>query len=305
MQNKNYSELGISGRDIEEIKKHNLTHILDKIQEQQQQLEEHERELQKALDKIEKDLAAARDAQISLLPKELNGIPGIEFKARYHPSLFVSGDIYNVFRLDEYNLGVYHIDISGHGVPAALFSVSLSQMLNTTISKKNLLKVPAKEPPYYKINPPDKVVAALNDDQSFDKSGIYFTMVYMIINFRDNVIQYTRAGHNPPILVKADGRILINDAGGFPVGWDFPREDPVVEMKTEPGDRLFMFSDGITEATDKDEELFSRERMANILSETRKLPLEESLDRVIKSVRQFSGRDDFEDDVSIIGLAWK
>jgi sigma-B regulation protein RsbU (phosphoserine phosphatase) len=178
-------------------------------------------------------------------------------------------------------------------------------MLNTTISKKNLLKVPAKEPPYYKINPPDKVVAALNDDQSFDKSGIYFTMVYMIINFRDNVIQYTRAGHNPPILVKADGRILINDAGGFPVGWDFPREDPVVEMKTEPGDRLFMFSDGITEATDKDEELFSRERMANILSETRKLPLEESLDRVIKSVRQFSGRDDFEDDVSIIGLAWK
>lgn len=300
-----YKNLGLSTEDVEQIKKHNLTHVLDKIRDQQNLLKKHEGKLRKALQKIEKDLAAARDAQMSLLPKELNGVPKIEFKARFHPSQFVSGDIYNVFRLDEFHVGVYHIDISGHGVPAALFSVSLSQMLNTNISKKNLLKVPVNTPPYYKINPPDKVVGILNEDQNFDQSGVYFTMVYMILNFDENKVRYTRAGHNPPVLIKANGDVLISEEGGFPVGWDFPRDDRVVELDTEPGDRIYMFSDGITEAEDEKQNLFSRERMVDILLANRTKSLDESLDAVIDGVRTFSGSEQFEDDVSIIGLAWK
>jgi len=305
MKNEHYSNLGLSIEDVEQIKKYNLTHVLDKIRDQRNQLKEHENKLQTALDKIEKDLAAARDAQVSLLPKELNGVPNIEFKARFHPSQFVSGDIYNVFRLDEFNIGVYHIDISGHGVPAALFSVSLSQMLNTTISKKNLLKVPVKTPPYYKINPPDQVIGILNEDQSFEQNGIYFTMVYMIVDFKENVIRYTRAGHNPPVLIKANGDVLLTEEGSFPVGWDFPRDDTIVEYHAEAGDRIYMFSDGITEAIDDKDNLFSRERMIDILKDSRHKSLDESLDLVISGVREFSGSDDFEDDVSIIGLAWK
>lgn len=300
-----YKNLGLSHEDITQIRKHNLGHVLDKIEEQQKQLLKHEKKLQQALHKIEKNLSAARDAQMSLLPKELSGVPAIEFKARFHPSQFVSGDIYNVFRLDEAHIGVYHIDISGHGVPAALFSVSLSQMLNTTISKKNLLKVPVKTPPYYKINSPDKVVGILNDDQSFEQSGIYFTMVYMILNFKENYVRYTRAGHNPPVLIKSNGEVLVSEEGGFPVGWDFPRDDQNIEIKADKGDRIFMFSDGITEATDKKDNLFTRQRLVDILRETRHLSLDESLDAVIDGVRDFTGSSHFEDDVSIIGLAWK
>lgn len=305
MTNKSYSNLGLSADDIVQIKKHNLTHVLDKIRDQQNQLKKHEKKLQHALDKIEKDLAAARDAQMSLLPKELTGIPNVEFKARFYPSQFVSGDIYNVFRLDEFNIGVYHIDISGHGVPAALFSVSLSQMLNTNISKKNLLKVPAKEPPYYKINAPDKVIGILNEDQSFEQNGIYFTMVYMILSFRDNIVRYARAGHNPPVLIKANGEVFITDEGSFPVGWDFPRDDKVVTFNTEEGSRIYMFSDGITEACNARGDLFTRERMIDILRENRHKSLDECLDLVIAGVREFSGSNDFEDDVSIVGLGCK
>ncbi len=305
MKKNEYNNLGISTEDVSQIKKHNLTHVLDKIRDQQKQLKKHEARLKEALYKIEKDLSAARDAQVSLLPKELHGVPKIEFKARFYPSQFVSGDIYNVFRLDEFNIGVYHIDISGHGVPAALFSVSLSQMLNTTTSKKNLLKIPINEPPYYKISAPDKVIGILNDDQSFEQNGVYFTMVYMILNFKKNIIRYTRAGHNPPVIIKANGEVQISEKGGFPVGWDFPRDDTVIEFKVEKGDRIFMFSDGITEAEDLKGKLFSRESLIDILVNSRHESLDDSLDKVISGVRAFSGHDDFEDDVSIIGLAWK
>ncbi len=300
-----YEGLGLSKADIALLRKYNLTYLLDKIKDQQHLLEKHEYQLEEALSKVEKDLNAAREAQMNLLPKELVGIPHIEFKARFFPSQYVSGDIYNIFRLDEEHIGVYHIDISGHGVPAALFSVSLSQMLNANISQRNLLKVPVNEPPYYRINPPDRVIAILNDDQNFEQTGIYFTMIYMIINFRTNHITYTRAGHNPPIIIRANGKVEIFEEGCFPVGWNFPREDKVVEFDVESGDRIFMYSDGITETTDVKDNLFGMERLTAILLENRKSNLDKTLDAVLDALYKFSEKDSFEDDVSLIGLAWE
>lgn len=300
----NYDSLGLSAEDINLIRQYNLTHVLDKIQDQQKLLEEHEQQLEEALSRLENDLEAAREAQMSLLPKELIGVPQIEFKAKFYPSQFVSGDIYNVFRLDENHIGLYHIDISGHGVPAALFSVSLSQMLNTTISRKNLLKVPVTEPPYYKINPPDKVIGILNEDQSFERYGIYFTMVYMIIDIKANTLSYTRAGHNPPLIIRNNGDIETHAAGGFPVGWNFPREDPVVNVQIEPGDRIFLYSDGITEAINEKSELFSEKRLTKFLQETRQLELDVSLDNLIINLQEYTGQKHFDDDVSIVGLSW-
>jgi len=300
----NYNSLGLSEDDVFLIRKYNLTHVLDKIKDQQKLLEEHEQHLEEALARLEKDLEAAREAQMSLLPKELLGVPQIEFKAKFFPSQFVSGDIYNVFRLDENHIGLYHIDISGHGVPAALFSVSLSQMLNTTISRRNLLKVPVQNPPYYKINSPDKVIAILNEDQSFERYGIYFTMIYMIIDLQTNTLKYTRAGHNPPLIIRNDGQVESFDTGGFPVGWNFPREDPVVTLELKKGDRIFMYSDGITEAGNDAGEMYTDKRLTKILKESKDIDLNDSLDRVIHSLQNFTGKDSFDDDVSLLGLSW-
>ena len=299
-----YRGLGLSDADISRLEKYNLSYLLDKIKDQQNQLENHKKQLETVLAKIEKDLSAARDAQMNLLPKDLIGVPEVEFSARFYPSQYVSGDIYNIFRLDEAHIGVYHIDISGHGIPAALFSVSLSQMLNTNISSRNLLKVPVKVPPYYKLNPPDKVIAILDEDHSFKQSGIYFTMIYMIINIRDRLIRYTRAGHNPPIIIRANGDVIVPESGGFPVGWNIPRNDEVKELHIFPGDRLFMYSDGITEAANSKEQMYSLKRLTDKLLANHLKSLEESLDAIINDLQDFSGRDTFEDDVSIIGLSW-
>ena len=109
-------------------------------------------------------LKSGREAQESLLPVNFPDIPGMEIAARFLPSAFVSGDIYSIFRLDENNVGLYNIDVSGHGVPAALFSVSLSQRLTYDLHSAGLLKVPSKKPPYYRIYPPDKVISVLDED---------------------------------------------------------------------------------------------------------------------------------------------
>jgi sigma-B regulation protein RsbU (phosphoserine phosphatase) len=303
--NEEYHGLGLTNQDIKKLQKLGLNNLLDKIKKQQEDLENQKKELENALNKIRKDLAAAHDAQMSLLPKDVLGIPNVEFSARFFPSQYVSGDIYNIFRLDESHLGLYHIDVSGHGVPAALFSVSLSQMLNTNVSKQNMLKVPVSDPPYYKINPPDKVVGLLDEDRSFEKHGLYFTMIYMIVDIENKVIKFTRAGHNYPIIVRADQSVEIFKAGSIPIGWDLPRHDEVVEVKVNSGDRVFLYSDGIHEATNSERKMFTLNRLVDALKLTSNLSLDNSLDHLIFELRQFIGRDNFEDDVSIVGIAWE
>jgi len=302
--NEHYLGLGLSEADINLLKKYNLIYLLDKIRDQQTQLEKQKSALESALSKIKRDLNSAKEAQISMLPKEFHAVPQIEFDARFYPSQYVSGDIYNIFRLDEKHVGLYHIDISGHGVPAALFSVSLSQMLNTNISTRNLLKIPAKEPPYYRINPPNRVFEILNEDQSFERYGIYFTMIYMIINLQDGYLRYTRAGHNPPILVRADGSVEYSQEGSFPIGWNFPRKDVNIEFSFNRGDRIYLFSDGISEAANAEHELFTAGRLQKILQNSVDQSLTQSLDEVIAALKQHTLKDEFEDDVSLIGVGW-
>lgn len=89
--NNDYKGLGLSDEDIKTIEEHGLTNLLDKVKDQQKALELQKQELTLALSKIEKDLSAARDAQMSLLPKDLVGIPNVEFSARFYPSQYVSG----------------------------------------------------------------------------------------------------------------------------------------------------------------------------------------------------------------------
>jgi sigma-B regulation protein RsbU (phosphoserine phosphatase) len=300
-----YHGLGLSDKDIATLKKHGLSRILHKIKDQQHTLERQKTDLESALKSIEKNLNAAREAQMSLLPKDLLGIPNVEFRARFYPSQYVSGDIYNVFRLDELNFGVYHIDVSGHGVASALFSVSLSQMLNTNVTKQNILKISIPDPPYYKINSPDKVIAALDEDRSFERHGLYFTMIYMIVNIKNKKVKFTRAGHNYPIVIRADKSIEIFKAGSLPIGWDLPRNDEVIEIDLKSGDRIFLYSDGIHEATNKDRKMFTLKRLCDSLKNSSTLSLDESLDNLIAELRIFIGQDNFEDDVSILGISMK
>ncbi|MBN2423995.1 MAG: SpoIIE family protein phosphatase [Calditrichaceae bacterium] len=298
----NYNHLGLNKKDIELLSQYNLTYMLDKIKNQQEVYELQAMRLESALKRMEKNLLAAREAQMNLLPAEIRGVPELKFSARFVPSQYVSGDIYNIFRLDENNVGLYHIDIAGHGVAAALFSISLSHLLTTEASKRSLIKVHTDTPPYYKIVEPKEVITALDEDHYYEQFGIYFTMVYMIINIRKRLVKFCRAGHNPPIVIRRNGDIDVFTEGSFPIGWGFSRSDMTIKFKYEPGDILFLHSDGISDAENKAGKPFTKKRLYRHLGVNHKKPVNENLDLLFEKLKTFCGRDSYEDDLSIIGL---
>ena len=278
-----------------------------RIIELEQKLKESSEKLRIAYEAIKRDLEAAAQAQVSLLPVGFPQIKNIEFAARFIPSSFVSGDIYNVFRLDESHIGLYQIDVSGHGVVAAFFSVSLYRRLTQDLHPKGLLKVPLSEPPYYKINPPEKVIALLDVEYSdmLTTQGHYFTMVYAVLNMKTGEISLCRAGHNPPLFISsAKGEAYYIEEGGPPIGFGLPRFDEAKTIKLSPGDRIVLFSDGLNEATSPQETLYGIERVKEFLLKHNSLPLSEAFDLLLKDVKAFQGKEEFSDDVSILGLTW-
>ena len=252
-------------------------------------------------------LKSGREAQESLLPVNFPDIPGMEIAARFLPSAFVSGDIYNIFRLDENNVGLYNIDVSGHGVSAALFSVGLSQRLTHNLHPAGLLKVPSDEPPYYRINPPDEVVRVLDEDDMLGRYGRYFTMVYAIVHLDTDCVSFCRAGHNLPLLLHANGSAEHIDGGGPPIGLGLSKEGR--ESKKIPlasGDEFILFSDGINESYSQNGKAgYGLQRIKSILLEHLDKPLGQSFDFLLKDAKRHHNHKEFSDDISIIGFKWE
>jgi len=263
--------------------------------------------LREANELMRKNLESGRIVQQSLLPREIPDLPTIEFAARFYPSLYVSGDIYNVFRLDEKHFGFYNIDVSGHGVPAALFSVGISQRLNNDLYPHALLKIPLGNAPHYQINSPERVARLLDEDDMLGKYDKYFTMVYAIINIESFKVDFYRAGHNLPLLIHPDGSSEYIDGGGPPLGLGLPHEEQKKQtLDLSPGDQFIIFSDGINEAgSQKQDSVYGLKRVKTVLSKYSQDSLGASFDRLIEDVKDFQCSEEFTDDISIIGFKLK
>ncbi len=252
------------------------------------------------------NLVSGQEAQKSLLPSCFSDMSNMEFAASFIPSAFGSGDIYNIFRLDETNIGLYNIDVSGHGVSAALFSVCLNQRLIQGPQSFGLVKVPLTAPPFYHINSPVSVVTSLDEEDMLGKYGRYFTMVYAIVNVDTGGISFYRAGHNYPLLIHDRKNSCYIEGGGPPIGLGIAlRKSRQQDIKLEAGDQLIFFSDGINDAfSPKSEKRYGLERARQILTEHYPESLERSFDRLIFDVQEFMGQGGFSDDISIIGFKW-
>ncbi len=254
------------------------------------------------------DLKAAAQAQLGLLPTSLPQSKNVEFAARFIPSGFVSGDIYNVFQLDKDHIGFYQMDVLGHGVVAAFFSVSLNRRLTQDLHPGGLLIVPSNQSPQCKINSPDRVIALLDEEYStmLEDQGRYFTILYGVLDVRTGEVFLCRAGHNPPLFVPANGDARYMEDGGLPIGFGLPRlEEKMQRMKLSSGDRIIIFSDGLNEARSLEKGVvYGTDRVRSFLLEHRDWPLPEVFDLLLKDVKVFRGKERFSDDVSILGLTW-
>lgn len=274
------------------------------LQERNAKLQELSNNLLAAQEVINMDLQLAERMQRDLLPTCASSTQGVSIDGLFCPSGHVSGDIYNFFCLDENHIGFYTVDVAGHGVAAAMMSFSLSQILTPDMARGNSVKSNLSVPPYYEIvTPPAKVVEKLNIQFQTDTlNSLYFTMIYGVLNTQARTLDLCQAGHPNPIYLPKEGYAQFISNGGFPVGITTMAEYESIHLDYHQGDRLFFYSDGITECNNSDGDMFGEQRLLAFIDETRILPLNEVLNLLEQRIILWRGSKKFDDDISMLAL---
>lgn len=248
---------------------------------------------------LDADLRAAAAIQRSLAAVDTPDIEGLAIAARFLPCDRVGGDIFNFCRLDEEHVAAYVVDVSGHGVPAAMVTVSVSQSLmpqagHVIGSSGGRVGV--------EIRPPHEVLARLDQAYPIERFDKFFTIAYLVLNLRSGFLQYSLAGHPFPFLVRADGTVEVLDAGGPIIGLDGDLPFDQAELFLARGDRLFLYTDGIVEFENAGGESFGLERLEQVLRDTQRLPLDDACGRVIAAMNEFGGGRALQDDATLVAI---
>ena len=248
--------------------------------------------------RLDEDLKAAAKIQESLLPSQPPSDPRIRVSWVFHPSQRIGGDIFDVVQLDEDRYAFILVDVSGHGVPSALVAVSVSQALDRD---RLLESLPEHSQPAAPIQPA-ALLRRLDQEFPLERFNKYFTMFYLVLDLRDGRAAYSAAAHPPPMLLRSGGGHELLDRGGSIIGMGgiVPFEQGVLDLR--PGDRLFMYTDGITEAEKHHGQMFGQDRLLEQVEALRDRPLEEVADLVHAAVMAHSDRPDPEDDVTLLCL---
>ena len=269
-------------------------------------LRESIKELEKANKKIKDDLEAAARLQRSLLPDRLPEIEGLEIAWNLLSCDELAGDTLNVVRLDEEHIGMYVVDVSGHGVPAALLSVTVNRWMSSNRNHSVLYRSDSESKDGFTVASPDQVAEKLNALFPMDlETHQYLTILYGIFNVRTHQFKYTSTGHPPPIHVPANGMTTILPGEGLPVGFVPEAQYEEYRVSFQPGDRLYLYSDGIIEVLNRDDEEFGTERLLKVIQQNRHLSLNESLSGILESVNQWVDDSELQDDVSMLAVEVK
>ncbi len=277
----------------EEVLAHVNTHL--QIRRLTKALERTNAELEQSVARMKRDLDAAADVQKAILPKALPRSRGYTFAWEYHPCDELAGDALNLIPFDERHIGIYVVDVSGHGVPAALLAMSVTHSL----AHRGEDAVTAG----HAIASPTTVVARLNQHFQMERqANRYFTMIYGILDRSEHAFRYVAAGHPGPIVLRPGQSVEPFDSTGLPVG--IVPEDQFEEntVHLQPGDRMYLFSDGMLEEMNASREQFGQDRLYAAVEAVRHLELSEGLPHIVQSLRDWSGRTAFSDDVTLLGV---
>jgi PAS domain S-box-containing protein len=256
-----------------------------------------------AYERMRRDLEAAARLQRALLPATLPAVPGVHFAWEYHPCAGLAGDGLNVFRLDEDHLGLYLLDVSGHGVAAALLSVTLARLLSPALSQSTLLRVRQPDRPGYHLIPPAEVAHQLNQWFLANPAGEqYFTLLYGVLEVRGRCLRFVSAGHPGLVHVRADSGPELLRLSGYPIGCVEGADYEETALQLRAGDRLFLYSDGLTDSFSPSGEPFGQARLQRAIGAAEEETLQDCTRRVLREVLQWAG-DASQDDLSVLALA--
>ena len=261
----------------------------------------HNTRLSEALSQIEQDLQAAARLQQSVLPSHRLRYRDYFADWLFLPSAWVSGDIFNVFPLDNH-LGFYFVDVAGHGVGAAMMSLAVArQFLHGRVVERFLFDDQGG------VTSPAQVVRMLNERFCSEEADIvsYFTMIYGVIDLRSGEGRLCQAGHPTPFIVTPTGEGKETGNGGAPVGLlaDLSWEDTTFILNE--GERLCLFSDGITECENPTGEQYGQARLQRWVQQHAGCSMEELLPlfgQHLTNWRSDEGREagSMADDVSLL-----
>ncbi len=241
--------------------------------------------------RLDEELRLAAKLQQDFLPKSLPQVGRVHFHTLFRPAGYVSGDLYDVSRLDEAHVGFYMADAVGHGMPAALLTMFI----------KNALVTKLIQPGGYRLLDPGDSLARLNAtlvEQNLTQAT-FATAIYGTINTKTLVCRFARGGHPCPLLMRAAGGVDVLNADGGLLGI-FPEEVyENGEVQLCQGDRLFVYSDGIEVAFANDIANDSRQWRAE-LERRRDMPTPQLLAELSESLDRENGSLQPKDDVSMI-----
>ena len=251
--------------------------------------------------RMKRDLDAAAQIQRELLPHELPQSKFARFAWVYRPCDELGGDSINVFQLDPQHIGMFVLDVSGHGVRSALLSVSLTHALTPRVDRSSIVTRPDAGEQFI-VSPAD-VAGQLNRMFPMRADAAQFaTMLYGILDAEHRHFRYTNVGHPAPVLVRPGEPPLADESSGPPIGVfvDAIYEERILSLQT--GDRLFLYSDGLIEAHSPESELFGKQRLLDLLLAGRS----ETLDEVVRSLENhvvaWTGEASLQDDLSILAI---
>ncbi|HWG43153.1 MAG TPA: SpoIIE family protein phosphatase [Gemmataceae bacterium] len=240
---------------------------------------------------LDRDLAIAADIQRSFLPAAgLPDVGGSDFAlhATMLPAHAVGGDFYDYFALENGQLGVVIGDVSGKGVPAALL-MAVTRTLLRACAQRGAAPGPCLE----------EVNRLLLRDTSAER---FVTLFYGIVDARRGELSYANGGHNPPLLLRASGAVEELPDGGLVVGVVPGVSYETKSVRLNPGDQLFLYTDGIPEAMNARREQFSLARLLEVVSPLRGAAPEELVNQVVDAVRQFTAGAAQSDDLTALAV---
>ena len=253
------------------------------------------REAEASRDKLltlQSELDVASSMQQSILPKRFPHNEHYELFGSMEPARNVGGDFFDVIRLEEGRLGVAIADVSDKGVPAALFMMS----------SRTLLKGAAVG-----CDDPAEAVTVVNDQlQDGNESNMFVTLFYAVFDPATGLVRYANGGHNPPLIVHRDGSSTeLPLTGGVALGVAPGFEYSAAEVTLKPGEALFFYTDGVSEAENIDEEEYGMDRLQAIFADAPVVNARRTNDAVFASVREFAGDRSQFDDITCLTLLRK
>jgi len=252
-----------------------------------------------------RDLEAAAKVQRSLLPPDDAELPAATVAWRYVPCQDLAGDFLNFFPLDGEHAGLFVVDVSGHGVPSSLMAVTVGRFLSPKVTDQSLL-VRQRPDGGITVAMPAEVATQLNRlFQADEFSGLYFTILYGVLHLPTGRLDYISGGHPALLHVPAAGAPAYHGAEGFPIGFVPDVEYAQVSLQLAPGDRIYLYSDGVTEAMDKDQNPLGEQALADCIAASRGQPLDKTVAGLLETVEQWCQPNGPLDDVSILGLEWR